>query len=37
MINVIYDIVIKKYVKLMFDEKVNFLEKMIMVMILYVF
>lgn len=35
MINVIYDIVIKKYVKLMFDEKVNFLEKMIMVMILF--
>lgn len=33
--NVIYDIVIKKYVKLMFDEKVNFLDKMIMVMILF--
>lgn len=33
--NVIYDIVIKKYVKWMFDEKVNFLDKMIMVMILF--
>lgn len=35
MMNVKYDIVIKKYVKLMFDEKVNFLDKMIVVMILF--
>lgn len=35
--NVKHDIVIKKYAKLMPDEKVNFSEKMIMVMILHVF
>lgn len=35
--NVKHDIVIKKYAKPMPDEKVNFLEKMIMVMILHVF
>lgn len=34
-INVTHDIVIKKYAKLMPDEKVNFSEKMIMVMILF--
>lgn len=33
--NVTHDIVIKKYAKLMPDEKVNFSEKMIMVMILF--
>lgn len=33
--NVTHDIVIKKYEKLMPDEKVNFSEKMIMVMILF--
>lgn len=36
-INVTHDIVIKKYAKLMPDEKVNFSEKMIMGMILHVF
>lgn len=35
--NVKHDIVIKKYAKPMPDEKVNFSEKMIMVMILHVF
>lgn len=33
--NVTHDIVIKKYAKPMPDEKVNFSEKMIMVMILF--